>query len=57
MVGLARNFVLGVAEKIIKKETITVRQEIVMADYYNHSYRQLFSHPELIRDLLEGFVH
>ncbi len=28
-----------------------------MADYYDHSYRQLFSHPELIRDLLEGFVH
>jgi len=27
-----------------------------MADY-DHSYRQLFSHPELIRDLLEGFVH
>jgi len=24
---------------------------------YDHSYRQLFSHPELIRDLLEGFVH
>lgn len=28
-----------------------------MADCYDHSYRQLFSHPELIRDLLEGFVH
>lgn len=27
-----------------------------MADC-DHSYRQLFSHPELIRDLLEGFVH
>ena len=27
-----------------------------MADY-DHSYRQLFTHPELIRDLLEGFVN
>ena len=33
-----------------------MRQEIVVADC-DHSYRQLFSHPELIRDLLEGFVH
>jgi len=24
---------------------------------YDHSYRQLFSHSELVRDLLEGFVH
>ncbi|MFP7755993.1 hypothetical protein ACLG6S_15330 [Thermodesulfobacteriota bacterium B35] len=26
-----------------------------MADH-DHSYKQLFSHPELVRDLLEGFV-
>ena len=26
-----------------------------MADH-DHSYKQLFNHPELIRDLLEGFV-
>ncbi len=23
---------------------------------YDHSYKQLFSHPELIRDLLKGFI-
>ena len=28
----------------------------IMADH-DHSYKQLFSNPELVRDLLQGFVH
>ena len=24
--------------------------------HHDHSYRQLFSHPEMVRDLLTGFV-
>jgi hypothetical protein len=37
------------------QDIIMFKEVFFMADH-DHSYKQLFSHPQLVRDLLEGFV-